>query len=272
MDKIIKLIDGNFSEKKGISLNLPTPVEWLKNGSEYDISIYTDGMAFNQEINPEKINCIWLLEPPIINGEHQFNAIKNYQNFRYIFSPIKELSKSIDNYVFVPAGGTWLREEDIKIFDKTKIVSTIFSWKTWNNGHRLRHSIYNMFKDSGKIDFYGSGCDKPIDFKIEGLKDYRFSVVIENSIESDYFTEKLLDCFLTGTIPIYWGTKNIENYFDTNGVIFINDENELLSIINILDVELYNSKINSIQSNFELSKKYIHPEKIIDTFLKNNVK
>jgi hypothetical protein len=95
-------------------------------------------------------------------------------------------------------------------------------------------------------------------------------VVIENSIESDYFTEKLLDCFLTGTIPIYWGTKNIENYFDTNGIIFINDENELSTIIDTLDVELYNSKINSIQSNFESAKKYIHPEKIIQTYLNEN--
>ena len=157
------------------------------------------------------------------------------------------------------------------IHEKSKSISTIFSWKTWNHGHRLRHSIYNMFKDSGKINFYGSGCDKPIDLKVDGLKDYRFSVVIENSIESDYFTEKLLDCFLTGTIPIYWGTKNIENYFDTNGVIFINDENELSTIIDTLDVELYNSKINSIQSNFESAKKYIYPEKIIETYLNENV-
>jgi hypothetical protein len=163
-----------------------------------------------------------------------------------------------------------MREEDMGIHEKSKSISTIFSWKTWNHGHRLRHSIYDMFKDSGKIDFYGSGCDKPIDFKVDGLKDYRFSVVIENSIESDYFTEKLLDCFLTGTIPIYWGTKNIENYFDTNGVIFINDENELSTIIDTLDVELYNSKINSIQSNFESAKKYIHPEKIIQTYLNEN--
>ena len=102
---------------------------------------------------------------------------------------------------------------------------------------------YQQFKDTNKIDFYGSGCDNPIDFKVDGLKNYRFSIVIENSIESDYFTEKLLDCFLTGTIPIYWGTKNIENYFDINGVIFINDESDLSSIINNLTDELYNSKL-----------------------------
>ena len=272
MKKTIKLIDGNFDGVSGISLNLPSPVEWSRTTTEYDIAIYTDSMAFSQEINPEKINCVWLLEPPIINGDHQGKAVRDYKNFKYIFSFIKDLNDRIDNFVYIPAGGTWMREEDMGIHEKLKSISTIFSWKTWNHGHRLRHSIYNMFKDSGKIDFYGSGCDKPIDLKVDGLKDYRFSVVIENSIESDYFTEKLLDCFLTGTIPIYWGTKNIENYFDTNGVIFINDENELSTIIDTLDVELYNSKINSIQSNFESAKKYIYPEKIIDDFLRNNIK
>lgn len=271
MKKTIKLIDGNFDGVSGISLNLPSPVEWSRTTTEYDIAIYTDSMAFSQEINPDKINCIWLLEPPVINGEHQERAVKDHEKFNYIFSPIKNLGNRINNFVYIPVGGTWMREDDIYIHDKSKSISTIFSWKNWNHGHRLRHSIYNLFKDSEKIDFYGSGCDKPIDFKVDGLKDYRFSVVIENSIESDYFTEKLLDCFLTGTIPIYWGTKNIEHYFDINGVIFINDENDLLRIIDTLNEDLYKSKIDSIKNNFESSKKYIHPEKIIQTFLNENV-
>ena len=35
-----------------------------------------------------------------------------------------------------------------------------------------------------------------------------------------YFNEKIIDCFFSGTIPIYWGTKNISKYFDENGIIF----------------------------------------------------
>ena len=35
-----------------------------------------------------------------------------------------------------------------------------------------------------------------------------FSVCIENDVYDTYFTEKILDCFATGTIPIYKGTKN----------------------------------------------------------------
>jgi len=272
MEKIIKLIDVNFDKVSGISLNLATPVEWSRTSQEYDIAIYTDDMAFSQKINSEKINCVWLLEPPVINGDHIFKAIRDYQKFNYVFSFIKDLNNKINNFVYVPAGGTWMRSEDMSIDKKTKNTSMIFSWKNWTQGHNIRHGIYNMFKECGRIDFFGSGCSYPINLKIDALRDYRFSIAIENSIESDYFTEKLLDCFLTGTVPIYWGTRNIVKYFDANGFIFINDENELLDIIDTLTEELYNSKMEAIQKNFETAKKYIHPEKIIDSFLKENVK
>ena len=38
----------------------------------------------------------------------------------------------------------------------------------------------------------------------------------------DHFTEKLLDCMLCRTLPIYWGTPNIEEYFDVAGMIICN--------------------------------------------------
>ena len=84
----------------------------------------------------------------------------------------------------------------------------------------MRFRVYDRLKDDNRVDFYGSGCEKPIEFKIEALKDYMFSIVIENSIESDYFTEKILDCFLSGTIPVYVGSKTTSQYFDENGIIY----------------------------------------------------
>ena len=61
-----------------------------------------------------------------------------------------------------------------------------------------------------------------------------FSVCIENTTHDTYFTEKILDCFATGTLPIYKGTKNITKYFDGNGILFLDEIN-----INELTPELY---------------------------------
>jgi hypothetical protein len=94
---------------------------------------------------------------------------------------------------------------------------------------------------------------------------------MENNIEPDYFTEKLIDCFLTGTVPIYLGPKQVENYFDPNGIIFFNGDEDLPNILNELTSELYDSKIESIKKNFELAKEYMFPEKIIQKFLEENV-
>lgn len=55
--------------------------------------------------------------------------------------------------------------------------------------------------------------------KSEGLAPYRFSVVIENSREKGYFSEKLIDALMCRTVPIYWGAPDIGDYFDTEGMI-----------------------------------------------------
>jgi len=36
-----------------------------------------------------------------------------------------------------------------------------------------------------------------------------------------YFTEKILDCFRTRTVPIYWGCTNIREHFEADGIIVL---------------------------------------------------
>lgn len=271
MEKIIKLIDENLIGQKGLSRYSDPNINWQRDIDEYDIAIYTDRMCFTQPINPNKINCAWIIEPPIINGENYINVVKNKDNFKYIFSHIKNVGNQTDNFVYIPHGGTWVKDEDIMIHEKSKLVSCIFSWKDWNPYHRMRFRVYERFKNNDVIDFYGSGCGKELEYKVDAIKDYMFTIVIENSIESDYFTEKLLDCFLTGTIPIYVGSKTTQDYFDSNGIIYFEGDEDLPAIMEKLTPELYQSKLESIKKNFELAKKYMHPEKLIEEFLFKNV-
>jgi len=267
----IKFFDENLIGQPGLSPYIDPNVKWSRSDDNYDIGIYTDKMCFTQNIDTSKINCAWIIEPPIINGENYRDIIKNKDKFKFIFSHHKNLIPQSENVVFIPHGGTWLRNEDIKIHDKNKLVSFIFSWKDWNPYHRMRFRVYDRFKDTNKIDFYGTGCNRKIDNKIEGLKEYMFSIVIENSIESGYFTEKILDCFLSGTIPIYVGDRSVLDFFDENGIIFFNGDEDLPSILEKINLELYNSKIESIKNNFEIAKSYISPEIIIQKYLEKNV-
>ena len=271
MEKIIKLIDENLIGQPGLSRYVDPQTGWQREPENYDIGLYVDKICFTQPIDDSKINCAWLIEPPIINGENYSNVVKNKDNFKYIFTHHKNLLPQADNAVYIPHGGTWMRDEDINIHNKNRIVSCIFSWKNWNSYHKMRFRVYDRLKDDNRVDFYGSGCDKPIDFKIEALKDYMFSIVVENSIESDYFTEKLLDCFLTGTIPVYVGSKTTSQYFDENGIIYFEGDEDLPEILDKLNSDLYLSKLDSVKKNFELAKEYMFPEKLIQNFLEKNV-
>ena len=108
------------------------------------------------------------------------------------------------------------------------------------------------------VDHYGRGFqNKELPFsyiennikesgKLIGLKDYMFSIAMENDNYDDIFCEKITDCFATGTIPIFWGTKNIGNYFDKEGIIIF-DEN---LNVNDLTEDFYYSKLKHIENNF----------------------
>jgi len=265
--KTIKFIDENLNNQPGLCPFISPKVNWGRNIESSNVCIYTDRLCYS-EIDSKKSNYAWLIEPPIINGENYRDIVNVASKFKKVFSYMKSLETLIPNYIFCPHGGTWLSEEDIKIENKSELISFIFSDKQWNSYHKLRHRIYDMLKtkeiiNSDKIDFFGSGCNNKIEKKATGLSKYMFSIVIENSEENDYFTEKIIDCFLTGTIPIYVGNRNIGNYFNEEGIIRFVDPEQLPTILENVSSGLYNSKTEIIKQNFELAKKYIHPEHLI---------
>jgi hypothetical protein len=276
LKSLIKFFDDNLVGQKGLSRYLDPKVGWSRDIDNYDIAIYTDQKCFNSDIDPTKINYAWIIEPPIINGTNHINISKseNYNKFVKVFSYNRWIGDRIPNFEFVAHGGTWLREEDIGIHNKNKLCSMIFSSKQWNAGHTQRLRVYNYLKDSSSVDFFGSGVDRYLEYKIEGLKDYMFSICMENegpqhlfSSNTDYFSEKFLDCLLTGTIPIYYGNKSIANYFDMDGILWFDDPDNVSKIISNISPDLYISKLSAIKYNFEIAKQYIHPEKLINSYV-----
>ena len=123
------------------------------------------------------------------------------------------------------------------------------------------------------IDLYGRGQKgKTIEYKEEGLTEYRYSIVVENSNEKNYFTEKILDCFLTGTIPIYWGCPNLDSFFNINGVVIFRTVEELKTLLPTLDKNLYDSKIDTIKENFERARMYeINENLMYDLFTREEI-
>jgi len=57
-------------------------------------------------------------------------------------------------------------------------------------------------------------------------KQHRFAIVFENNARDFYITEKLLNGFRAGTLPVYWGSPNIGKYFHERRVLQLKDDSE----------------------------------------------
>jgi Glycosyltransferase family 10 (fucosyltransferase) C-term len=51
---------------------------------------------------------------------------------------------------------------------------------------------------------------------------YRFALVMENSARAGYVTEKLVNAYLAGVVPIYFGTTEVFNLFNPRAFVFYN--------------------------------------------------
>jgi hypothetical protein len=84
--------------------------------------------------------------------------------------------------------------------------------------------------------------------------DSMFHLTIVNSKVENYFTEKIIDCFMSYTIPIYWGCPNIGKYFNKNGIIFFETRDELNEKLKNLTKKDYFDRIDAIKENYEIAK------------------
>lgn len=172
-----------------------------------------------------------IAEPFAVQRNKYLAALALQRRFWRIITHRPAMARWADNALVMPFGGSWVSTDQLDAPAKTAHVSLIASGKTALEGHALRHRIASWCRRSGQeVDLLGHAY-KPLERKEEGLLPYRYSVVIENSRETGYFTEKLVDCLLCGTLPIYWGAPDIDRYFDPAGMIECNSEADIKEAI-----------------------------------------
>lgn len=268
MKQKIKIVDFMFAHAAySTDYQESKYIDWDRTpvNSEDKIVFYTD-YSLDQNRGLNETTFAWLLESPDITSQSHKWIETNNKNFTYVLTHSKELLDRGENFVFSPTGGCWIKPEDQKVYNKVKLLSTIASAKRITHGHLLRHQCIQKFR----IDVFGSGY-KEIPYKLEALQDHAFSLTIENTKKDYYFTEKLIDCFMTGTVPIYWGCPSIDKFFNVNGMIIFDNISELSEILKNLSFEEYKSMKNAIEDNFERAKEFLIAEDYIyEKYIKNN--
>lgn len=79
------------------------------------------------------------------------------------------------------------------------------------NIRELPESIVEI-QQSRNQDLKNRGSYRWLEGKLALTKNYLFTIAIENSIDYDYITEKLWHPFVVGSIPIYFGAPNIDDW------------------------------------------------------------
>ncbi len=229
------------------------------------VSFYSDAKhKIFVNIN-EPTTSAWVEQPDhVIANQHYYTKIitSNPKILQYCSNAVKQ-----------PYGTTWLNKsphhpDSIGVFteqlgqiQKENSISMICGSLTGKTGYNIRHQIWNnKHKIKNKLNFYSStrfpipGVEQlPNDDKIH-LFNSMYSIAIESSSEPNYFTEKLIDCLITKTIPVYWGCPNVSEYFDTSYWVQPQD----VLVFNYTEEHYYNN-LDKINNNFEKAKQYCMP-------------
>ena len=293
-----------FTEHSELA-SIPSKFSYCYNqlDGDFDALILNDSEILEYLSGSIKINK----KVPIIARLHEhrdyFNrnimnaVISNHEKFHTILTYDKIILESVPNAKFCNIDGisqfvlypnqsgippyhsklfdTFDVEQTIQIYPKNIFnkASCITSAKNFLPGHSTRLNFIQNIKN--KVDLFGRGI-REIPSKLDALHNYAFTVAIENNTATDdyYFTEKLIECFVTGTVPIYHGCPNIGEFFDVRGVLTFSNQTELDYLLDNLTEEKYNSMSEYIHSNFNkcVSNMVIHADSLYDLHLNQIVK
>ena len=172
-------------------------------------------------------------------------------------------------------GSCWIENPERLWAGKTNTVS----WNTTTklikdvDGYELRKKLVDNFDVASRVSklpihFYNSSREPVPEMKnyekgiLNDNKDSlfrsKFSITIENQRCENWFTEKLIDCLQTKTLPIYYGMSkgDLKKWFNPDGILFVNSYEELMDTLEKLTPDEYDKRQKAIDENFNLSLEF----------------
>lgn len=251
------------------------PKEMIKRNS---IVILDEINVLNNIEKNDDIDIIYIQAEPKIIFNYTDMIIKNACKCSAVYTYDTDVLEKCQNAKKYLWGTTWIPKEYYLNMDTSKkkfMISTIVGTKNINNacGHLFRQSIHQQqdvfLNNALKLIIYISSRQQPMleqkhnnrilyDSKTELFDQFQYSIIIENDRQIDYFSEKLIDCLITKTIPIYFGCPNISDYFDTSYWIILDntDINFLNEKIITIENNRYDNNYEKINNNYMKSIEY----------------
>jgi hypothetical protein len=252
--------------------------------SHLNFSFFNEYQPTYEELKKNPINILLIgSEPNEYFGNHDY-AVRNHHLFSVVLTWSTKVLNQVPNALQVTYGESWWQNRPFEYTETEKEfrVSFLRGGLLKLHGHSIRHELFDRQNEiTAPIQFWDKlgergNFEQWREDKIKTFRPYQYSVCIENSSRENYFSEKITDCILNKTIPIYWGCSNIGDFYDIDGIIQVNNADEIIKVINNLDPDYYKSKAYTIEANYQRAfeyKDYVSniKEKIVDIFKMNDV-
>lgn len=97
---------------------------------------------------------------------------------------------------------------------KADAVSVVCSTRLTTPDHHRRLAFLKALKArlGDRLHLFGSAF-QPVEDKWDAIAPYKYHLALENGSYPDYWTEKVADAFLGGSLLLYWGCPNLAEYF-----------------------------------------------------------
>ena len=121
-----------------------------------------------------------------------------------------------------------------------------------NSNGTIRNSFIDKLEIYNKIDHYGKyknnqgkqfGGNWHSEELVKKMSEYKFVIAFENSEDDAYITEKIINPLRANVIPVYWGNRRINDYFNTDRILHLYDINKMDELINqMMEIDKNNNK------------------------------
>lgn len=218
------------------------------------ISVTMDSIVHDSNAD---INILMQCEPPNLYVDFFGMVQHHHKKFDLVLAYDERILSipGINAVEFCPIG-SWI-SNDI-VLNKTNQISYLMSSKINGYDYHMRFMILRWLERNklSNFDILWHRSPPRVPDKNIFFSNAKFNIACENQVMNNMFTEKLIDCLKTKTVPIYYGCVNIEKYFNPRGIIRFNTIEEFTDIMNNLTPDMYDEMLPYIEENYELSKPF----------------
>ena len=177
-------------------------------------------------------------------------VLPDHEKYDLVLTSINTINNVVDlpvSVMYILGNDMFSRLHNRKL---ANIIPTEFCCFIVSNSKcEARNKMFRLLNQYKKVNSGGSYCNN-IGGKLAGtwssdnhlkfIARHKFMICFENTAMETYSTEKIVNAYLAGVIPIYWSSGHITNIFNPESMLFLNDlsddsYNELLAKIIELD-------------------------------------